>query len=303
MNIAVAGGTGFLGRHIARFLMDAGHDVSVLTRNPANVAAVPLLTGAAATRADVTDPSSLTGVVKGCDGVVGAVQFPNYPMEVPRRGLTFDHHDRQGTENLLAEAVASGVSCFVYISGAGADSTSPKTWYRAKGRAEAAIRKSELRHAVLRPSWAYGPEDRALNRVAAFARYSPVVPRLGVSEQRIQPVHVDDIALSVRRIFEREAFDRTFEIGGPVLTMDEVLRTMLEVMGVRRLILPVPAPLAKLGAAPLTLLPTPPMTPTGVEFAIQDGLVDVTELERVLDVHPVPLREGLSRYMPSPRLP
>jgi hypothetical protein len=39
------------------------------------------------------------------------------------------------------------------------------------------------------------------------------------------------------------------------------------------------------------------MTPFGIEFAVQDGLVDTAELEKVLDVHPVPLREGLTRYM------
>jgi hypothetical protein len=47
----------------------------------------------------------------------------------------------------------------------------------------------------------------------------------------------------------------------------------------------------------LILLPKPPMTPQGIEFAVQDGVVDNSETERVLDVHPVPLREGLFRYM------
>ena len=81
------------------------------------------------------------------------------------------------------------------------------------------------------------------------------------------------------------------------MTMQQVLDTMLEVLGKKRLVLPIPAPLAKLGTAPLVLLPKPPMTPQGIEFAIQNGLVDTTELEKVLDVHPVGLREGLSRYL------
>jgi hypothetical protein len=45
------------------------------------------------------------------------------------------------------------------------------------------------------------------------------------------------------------------------------------------------------------LLPKPPMSPGGIEFAVQEGLADTTEMERVLDVHPVPLAEGLRRYM------
>lgn len=299
MKIAVAGGTGFLGRHVSGALLEGAHSVTVLSRNPDRVSTIPALAGANAARADVTDPASLVGALQGFDAVVGAVQLPNYPMEVPRAGLTFDRFDRGGTENLVKEATRSGVEHYVYMSGAGADPGSDKTWYAAKGRAEQAVTSSGLRHAIIRPSWAYGPGDRALNRLAAIARLSPVVPRLGLRPQRIQPVHADDVALAVRRIFEVEdAWGRVYEIGGPdVMTMHEVLETMLTVMGKRRLIVPIPAPLAKAATAPLALLPAPPMTPQGIEFAVQDGVVDTAELVEVLNVRPVPLEQGLRRYL------
>lgn len=301
MNVALAGGTGFIGRHIARALLDAGHRMRVLTRSPQKVSRIPQLAGADARRADVTDPGSLPGALDGIDAVAAAITFPNYPMELPRKGLTFDRYDRQGTENLLRAATEAGVDRFFYISGANVDPHSNKTWYRAKGVAEHAIKRSGLRYSILRPSWAYGPEDKALNKFVAFARFSPVVPmpaRPG-APQRIQPVWVGDIALATRRIFERDdAWNRTLEIGGPdVLTMREVVATMLEVMGKKRVVLSVPARLLQLATAPLVVLPKPPMTPTGVDFALQDGLVDTSELEQVLDVHPLALREGLARYL------
>lgn len=299
MKVVVAGGTGFLGRYISRALMDGGHTVTVLGRDPNKVSAIPQLAGANHTRADATDLASLDGALDGADAVVCAVQLPNYPIEVPRRRLTFDHYDRQAAENLLVAATKSGVERFVYMSGAGADPRSDKTWYRAKGRAESSIRNGELSWAIVRPSWAYGPEDRALNRFVQIARFSPVVPRLGLRRQRIMPVFVEDIALVMARIFERDdAWDRVFEIGGPqVLSMDEVIRTMLDVVGLRRLVVPVPKALAKLGTAPLVVLPTPPMTPGGIEFAVQDGVVDNTEVNKVLDVAPITLRDGLTRYL------
>jgi uncharacterized protein YbjT (DUF2867 family) len=303
MKIVVAGGTGFLGRHISRSLLDGGHEVTVLVRSPEAVTRIAELAGATAVRGDVTDSTSLVDKLTGADAVVAAMQFPNHPVEVPRRGLTYDRFDRQGVENLLAEARRGGVKRFLYVSGAGADPHSDKTWYRAKGRAEEAIRSSGLQWCILRPSWAYGPEDRALNRFALFARLSPIVPKPGAQVQRIKPVYVGDIALAVQRAFERdEAWGKVFEIGGPdVMTMDEVIRTTCEVMGKRRAILPIPATVAKLATAPLILLPKPPMTPQGIEFAIQDGVVDSSDTEKVLDVHPVTLREGLSRYLRSGR--
>lgn len=297
MKAVVAGGSGFVGRYIVRALLDAGYEVTVLSRR-GETTGIPQLAGANATSGDVTQPDSLRGTLEGADLVVGVVQFPNYPAEVPRKGLTFDRYDRQGTENLIAEAIRAGVTHYLYISGAGADPGSPVSWYRAKGRAEDAVRASGLRFTILRPSWAYGPEDKALNKFAAIARFSPIVPRIGVREQLIQPVFIKDIAAAVARIVEREVWDRTYEIGGPdVMTMDGVIRTMLKALGKKRLVVPIPVILPKLATAPLVLLPKPPMTPGGIEFAVQDGVVDTTLLEAELDIHPVPLEEGLSTYL------
>ena len=297
MKIVVAGGTGFVGRYLVRALLDAGHQVSALSRTGA-VGGIPQLEGVTAIEADVTRPETLVGKLEGSDAVVAAVTFRNYPMELPRKELTFDRYDRQGTENLLAEATKAGVRHFVYISGASADPRAPETWYRAKGRAEESLRAAPIDHAILRPSWAYGPEDKALNKYVNIARFSPIVPRVGVRPQLIQPVFIRDVAGAVARIFEKEAWGKTFEIGGPdVMTMDGVIRTMLKVMGKRRLIVPVPTILPKLATAPLVLLPKPPMTPGGIDFAVQDGLVDTSSLERELDIHPVPLREGLETYL------
>ncbi len=298
MKIVVAGGTGFLGRHITRALLDGGHDVTVLGRSPNKVAAIPELQGANATQGDVTDSTSLWGRLEGADAVVQAVQFPNHPIEVPRKGLTYDRYDRQGTVNMLSEAQRAGVGKFVYLSGAGADPASEKTWYRAKGLAERAIIASGIDYAIVRPSWAYGPEDRALNRIAAIARSTPVLPQLGSSVQRIQPVYVGDIASAVARVFEREAWNDIYEIGSrEVMTMKEVGHTLLDFLGKKRPVLPVPSPLLKVATAPLKLLPSPPMTPQGVEFATQDGLVNITKMVEVLGVEPLTLREGLARYI------
>ncbi|MGI8774364.1 MAG: NAD(P)H-binding protein [Actinomycetota bacterium] len=298
MKVLVAGGTGFLGRHIAVMLSAAGHDIAVLSRSPSKVASVPGLGGMRALGADVTSPESLRGKLDGFDAVVGAVQFPNHPVEVPRKGLTYDRYDREGTENLVAEAVSAGVRHYVYISGAGADVASDKSWYRAKGYAELVLTEAGLDHAIVRPSWAYGPEDRALNRFAKIARFSPVVPRLGVKPQVVQPIHVDDVAEAVRRIFDRQAWRQVFEVGGPeTMTMDEIIKVLLGVLGKRRLVLPIPKLLAQAGTAPFVLLPKPPMTPFGIDFAMQDGVVDTRRAADVLGVEPVPLAEGLRRYM------
>lgn len=293
--ILVADGTGFLGRHIVRAL--AAHDfpVRILTRHPERAAEL----GQKETLAgDVTTPVSLLDAVRDCRGVVMAAQFPGHPIEKPRRGRSYDAVDRAGTENLLDAARSAGVERFLYVSGAGVGQGRPEPWFAAKDRAEASVRESGLSFVNLRSSWAYGEGDRALNRIAGIARFSPIVPVLGWNRQRVMPVWAGDVGEAVARAFERdEAWNRTLEIGGPeVLTMREVVRTLMNALGKRRLLVPLPKPIAKLATAPLSLLPNPPLTPRAVDFATGDAIVDTSAVRETLGIHPVALTQGLTRY-------
>ncbi len=293
--ILVAGGTGFLGRHIVRALVAHGSPVRILTRDPERA---PELGQKETVAGDVTMPESLPDAVRDCRGVVMAAQFIGHPIEKPRRGRTYDAVDRAGTENLLIAARRAGVERFLYVSGAGVGQGRPEPWFAAKDRAEASVRGSGLSFVNLRSSWAYGEGDRALNRIARIARFSPIVPVLGWNRQKVMPVWAGDVGEAVARAFERdEAWGRTLEIGGPeVLTMHEVVRTLMNVLGKRRLLVPLPKPIAKLATAPLTVLPNPPLTPRAVDFATGDAIVDDASLREVLGLHPTPLAEGLTRY-------
>src|SRR5581483_4595813 len=104
------------------------------------------------------------------------------------------------------------------------------------------------RYSIFRPSWVFGPEDKALNRFVGFARRLPFVPVIGDGKQQLQPVFVEDVARAVADSLETPAAaNAVFEIGGPdVLSMDQVLRTMLAVMGKRRPLLHAPAFLPRL---------------------------------------------------------
>jgi NADH dehydrogenase len=232
--------------------------------------------------------------------VVGAQQFPNSPIENPRKGYTFEKVDAEGTENLVRAALAAGVRRYVYLSGAGAAADAERHWFRAKCRAETAVRESGMAWTVLRPSWIYGPEDRSLNRFLRMSRFLPFVPLIGnPSRQKMQPVFVEDVARAVADSLEKPAAEgRTFEAGGPeVLSMADVVRTALEVAGRRRLLLAAPKGVMKAAAALLQYAPGRPLTPDAVEFITGDALGDPRELEEALGIKMRPLREGLATYL------
>jgi NADH dehydrogenase len=247
---------------------------------------------------DVRDQSSLRGVCTGVDVIVHSVQFPNHPVENPRRGETYMAIDAEGTRRLVAAAKATGVRRVVYLSGAGVGPDRPQNWYRAKWIAETAVRESGLEWVILRPSWVYGPGDRSMSRFVAFSRL-PFIPVIGDGRNKIQPVFVGDVArVAAGAVVRADANGHVFELGGPDdVTMDELLRTLLRVLGKRRVLLHLPPALMKVLTWPLGLLPHPPLSPAAVEFVIQEAPVDSRPALGFFGVEFTGLEVGLRSYL------
>jgi len=235
-------------------------------------------------QADVTQPERLPDALAGADTLVICLAFRNSPIEAPRRGQTFERVDAAGTEALVAAARAAGIRRLVYISGAGAAPDARRHWFRAKWRAEEAIRGSGIAYTIFRPSWIYGPGDKSLNRFLGFARWLPFIPQIGNGRQVLVPILVSDMAALVADALETPAAENvTFEVGGPEeLTMDEIVRAALRASGRRRPILHSPVALMKLATRPLTLLPAPPMTPDAIDFVVASAPVDTDLLRQRL---------------------
>src|SRR5450759_5563630 len=81
----------------------------------------------------------------------------------------------------------------------------PKHWFRAKWRAEEAVRGSGIVYTIFRPSWIYGPGDRSLNRFLGMAKWLPFVPQIGNGRQLVAPVFVDDMGKLVADALETAA--------------------------------------------------------------------------------------------------
>lgn len=297
--ILVAGGTGFVGAAIVRELARHGKKVAVLSRHPDPKRFAGL--DVEFRQGDVTQPETLAAAMQGIDAVVGTQQFPNSPIENPGKGYTFDKIDAEGTENLVRAAKAAGVARYVYLSGAGA-SPDGRHWFRAKWRAETAVKESGMVYTIIRPSWVYGPEDKSLNKFLNMARFLPFVPLIGnAGKQQMQPVFIDDVARAVADSLENPAANnQLFELGGPeVMSMSEVVRTALRVSGRKRLLLPAPAFVMKLVASVVQFAPGKPLTPNAIDFITHDALADPAAIQQALGLRVTPLREGLATYLGS----
>ncbi|MEO8463042.1 MAG: NAD(P)H-binding protein [Chloroflexota bacterium] len=296
--VAVAGGTGFVGSAIATELRRRGARVVVLSSR-GEAARGQLSDDIEIRHANVRTGEGVETALAGVDQLVISLAFPGSPIERPRRGDTFVEVDAEGTERLVAAARAAGVGRLLYVSGAGAAANAERHWFRAKWRAEEAVRGSGITWSIVRPTWVFGPRDVSLNRFIGFARLLPFVPMTNFGGQKLAPIFLGDVAGIVADALASDAAaDRVFEIGGPeVISMRQVIVRALRVAGIRRPILPAPAPLMKLIAWPMQLLPSPPLTPDAVDFINQPATVDTAPLLAALPRRLTTLEEGLATYL------
>jgi len=294
--VAVAGGTGFIGGTIARHLARSGLHVRVITRNQRRAAPkFDGLEGVELFHANVLRPETLDDALADVDAIVDAVQFDGYPIENPRRGMTFERVDLGGVVSLLEAGKLAKVRRFIYISGAAADDASTHPAFRTKARAERAIRESGIEYTIFRPSLVYGPGDRVVGMFARLLRISPMFVIPGDGRQKLQPLLVNDLAQCVALALEGRGINRIFEIGGPdTLTFDQFIKMIMDITGSRRPIVHVPEKLMRLAGLIGEKMPRPLFSRDAVEFLTADNTCDSAPLLAEFGVPLTPPQAGMS---------
>lgn len=298
--VFLTGGTGFIGRHIARRLIERGHRVHALVREPRAAVLLRDL-GAELVQGDITHLSTLTGAMDGCDT---AIHLVGIIRERPP-AVTFKSVHVAGTEHVLDEAVRAGVRKFVHMSALGAK-PGVTLYHTTKFEAEEAVRGSGIRHVILRPSIVVGPGSEFIKILHRVIRLLPVTPVIGDGQYRLQPVDVEDVASAFALAAERDDLeDQSFDIGGPhKLTYNRVLDIMCEELGARRVRMHVPLSLVRPAVNMVTSLGLPaPINSDELAMLLEENVVgaDGDALRHVFGVEPTPFRAVLQRIKESAR--
>jgi NADH dehydrogenase len=277
--VTVFGGSGFVGGQIVRALARRGSRVRVAVRNPGRGYRLRMLGDVGqieVVQANIRDPASVDRALEGAEACINAVAVL---YESGRQ--TFEALHVAGAAGVAQAAARAGVARFAHISAIGADTASPAAYARTKALGEAAVRQEFAGAVILRPSVVFGPEDQFFNRFAQMAVMSPALPLIGGGRTRFQPVFVADVgAACAAAVWSPQAAGRTFELGGPeVFTFRQLMELMLAVVQRRRILAPVPWPLAELlgrvGDVAAMAGVTPPITSDQVALLRADNVVSL----------------------------
>lgn len=254
--VTVFGGSGFVGRHVVRALVKRGYRVRVAVRRPdlaGFLQPLGMVGQIHAVQANLRYPDSVAAAVKGASAVVNLVGIL---QEGGRQN--FAAVQANGARVIAQACAAAGIARLVHVSAIGAEAGSKSLYARSKAEGEAAVLAAVPGAVILRPSIVFGPEDGFFNRFAALARMLPALPLVGGGDTRFQPVFVGDVAEAVARGVDGVVTGgRIYELGGPeVKSFRELLAYICEVIDRKRLLLPLPFPLARIQAGVFEIVDT-----------------------------------------------
>lgn len=271
--VTVFGGSGFLGRHVVRELLRRRWRVRAAVRRPdlaGHLQPLGMVGWVQPVQANLRYRWSVDRAVTDADAVVNLVAILS---ESGRQ--RFDAVHDFGARAVAEATRAAGISKLVHVSAIGADADSPSVYAQTKAAGEKAVFETMPGATVFRPSILFGPGDHFFNRFAAMARLLPAFPLFGGGHTRFQPSFVGDVARAIADAIEgRVRPGMVYELGGPdVKTFRECLELMLHTIDRRRLLVPVPWPVATAAASVLQYLPKPLLTADQVRQLKIDNVV------------------------------
>ncbi len=250
--VTIFGGSGFVGRYIARRMAKEGWRVRVAVRRPNEAIFVkpygavgqvePIL-------ANIRDDASVRAACIGADAVINCVG-------------TFDKGGRNNFKAVQAEgagrvariAKAAGVERLVHISAIGADENAASQYARSKAAGEKLVTTAFPNAVILRPSVIFGQEDSFFNRFASMAAISPIIPLVG-GHSKFQLVYVDDVAKAAVKAAIGNVPAGIYELGGPdVETFGALVDRMLVCIRRKRLKINIPFFIASIQGKILDLM-------------------------------------------------
>ncbi|MEO6881715.1 MAG: NAD(P)H-binding protein [Mycobacteriaceae bacterium] len=229
MRVLVAGASGFVGRRLCPALVEAGHEVKAMTRNPQRYRGA-----GEAVHGDVHDPDTLADALQGCT----AAYYLVHSLDEP----DFEQRDADAARTFAASAKAAGIERIVYLGGLGDDADDLSAHLRSRREVEKLLGSAGVPVTTLRAGIIVGHGGISWEMTRQLVEHLPAMITPRWVRTRTQPIAVSDVVRYLVGVLEApEARGRAFDIGGPdVLEYVDMMRRVATIEGRRLLVVPVP---------------------------------------------------------------
>lgn len=230
MRVAITGGNGFIGRHLADRLSSEGHQPIRLVRslNGRNEDAVVC---------DLSNVDQLTRIFAGCQSVAHCAGINR---EI--RTQTFRRVHIEATRNVVEAAKIAGVKKIVLMSFLRARPRCRSAYHESKWAAEEIVRNSGLDYTIIKAGVVYGRGDHMLDHLTRALQTFPFFATVGFEEKTVRPLAVEDLIQVMRAaLVDNRLKSQTIALLGPEeIHLSEAVRRVADVLGHHPIMFPLP---------------------------------------------------------------
>lgn len=238
MRIAITGGTGFVGRHLARSLAAKGHGVVLIARGVDQRDRSALdLPNACFFPADLSSVDELARSFSGCGGLAHCAGINR---EIGQQ--TYARVHIQGTRNVVEAARIAKVGKVALLSFLRARANCGSGYHESKWAAEEIVRGSGLDYTILKAGVIYGRGDHMLDHLSHALFTFPVFATVGLRDRPVRPLAVGDLVkvLEAALIDGRMSRETVAVLGPEEMLLGEAARRVGKAIGRRPAIVPTP---------------------------------------------------------------
>ncbi len=234
MKIAITGGTGFIGSHLAERFTQRGHTVVLISRHPRGMQHPGNVTFAPS---DLTDSEALSVAFSGCDAVAHCAGINR---EIGTQ--TYQRVHIEATRNVVEAARRAGVVKIALMSFLRARPNCGSPYHESKWAAEEIIRDSGLDYTIIKAGMVYGHGDHMLDHLSHSFHTLPLLATVGFRQKAIQPLAIDDLVdVLYAALGEGRLPKKTIAVtGAEELYLSEAARRVAKVLDRRIAIFPAP---------------------------------------------------------------
>jgi len=294
MKVAIAGGTGFIGKVIIKKLVEAGHRVVALIRQ-GSLLKIASISGMESRYIYYDSPTQINKTLENCQALISLAGIIRETKE-----SSFDYVHHLIPLSLVKAAKDTGVKRFIQMSALGVDSDLDTEYMQTKRLGENVVKSSGLDFTIFRPSVVFGPEDRFVNLFAKMIKRLPVVPVIGDGQYRLQPVSVYNVVDGFVKCLEStQTFGKIYDIAGSEkYTFNEILDIIGKSLGKKRVRkFHQPAGLIQLMAGLFGRFQFFPITKDQLKMLFAENITNDDSFYKDLDITPIGFPEGIREYL------
>ena len=302
MRVAITGGTGFVGRHLAGALAASGHDVILIARGRddrdrsiLNLPNIRFFSSDLSSVSELTRAFAACGAVAHCAGInreIGAQTYQKVHVE--------------GTRHVVEAARSAGVGKVVLLSFLRARPDCGSGYHESKWAAEEIVRESRIDYTIVKAGVIYGRGDHMLDHLSHALFTFPVFASVGLEDKPVRPLAVEDLVkiLQAAMVEGRLSRQTVAAMGPEEMPLSEAVRRVAGVVGKKPVFMRMPVWFHHALARALEATMKVPLVSTAQVRILSEGIVEALPVCGKLAADLIPTTpfsdEQIRRGLPQP---